>query len=142
MIFSKQQYKRAIAYVDELFSQDKEAVINEYLPPRTLSQNRLMWLWFECIMRETGNDKNYIHKFYVQQFLPKVEFYVNVLLKIKCETQQGTSDLNRKQFKEFLDKVKLHAEETFSNEGKAFYLPRPEDNHFKEFQEFYGKYIN
>lgn len=37
---------------------------------RSFSQNRLYWLWLTCIMVETGNDKDWLHRFFGEKYLP------------------------------------------------------------------------
>jgi hypothetical protein len=144
MIFSLKKREKAHKYIDELFELGKEVVINIYRKQRTLSQNRLFWLWMTCIAVETGNDRNWLHDYYCQKFLPTKEEQIKTSKGVKIiYTQQGTSDLNTLNFKILLDKIKLDAEEEFTMDKEhPFVLPNPDDIHFKEFYEHYKRYLN
>ena len=37
--------------------------------PRSINQSRLMWMWFECISEETGQDRQTVHDYYCTQYL-------------------------------------------------------------------------
>ncbi|MDR1373165.1 MAG: hypothetical protein LBJ17_08665 [Dysgonamonadaceae bacterium] len=43
--------------------------IKKKVNKRSPDQNSLMWLWFTCIERETGTDKNDVHDYYCGLFL-------------------------------------------------------------------------
>jgi hypothetical protein len=97
---------------------------------RTLSQNALMWLWFTCIERETGTDKNDVHDYYCIRFL-------NRKTEINGKEEMvvgGTSKLDTAQFKNFLDKVQSDAASEF-----GIRLPHLEDAYFESFKEEYGR---
>ncbi|MDR1222355.1 MAG: hypothetical protein LBL07_05695, partial [Tannerella sp.] len=69
-------------------------LIKKEVKKRTLDQNALMWLWFTCIERETGTDKNDVHDYYCMLFLRRTA-------PINGEDRviiSGTSKLNTEQF--------------------------------------------
>lgn len=97
--------------------------------PRTISQNRLMWMWFNCIYQETGTPQQDIHDYYCSLYLRKrVEYKGNLQ-----EVVIGTSGLTTAQFSEFMDKIKVDAA---SELGIA--LPLPSDLAFADFEKIYG----
>lgn len=97
--------------------------------PRTISQNRLMWMWFNCISQETGTPQQDIHDYYCSLYLRKrVEYKGNLQ-----EVVIGTSGLTTAQFSEFMEKIKVDAA---SELGIA--LPLPSDLAFMEFEKIYG----
>ena len=99
---------------------------------RSLPQNALLWMWIECISRETGEDKMAIHDYLCTRFLRRT-----VTVNGKESTViSGTSKLNKEQFTNFLDKV--HAE--FASEY-GIRLPWPEDLHFEDFINEYERYL-
>ena len=106
--------------------------IKKAVKKRTIPANNLMWLWFECIEKETGEDKNVIHDFYCTKFLRSTE----TIKGQDCNIVRGTSKLTTVQFADFLDKVKAHAAEFF-----GMTLPIPEDLYFEQFKDYYEQYI-
>jgi hypothetical protein len=146
MIFNESELGKAVEYISSIFKKGKEVKVTQYRATRTLSQNRLLWLWLACIEKETGNDSNAMKKYYQEKFLPTNIVTIRSLtgkeLK-KIEMPVGTSDLDTLQFTEFLDKIKQDAEEEFTtNREKPFLLPNPEDLRFKKFAEYYSRYLN
>lgn len=74
---------------------------------RTLSQNALMHMFFDVIANHTGDDSESVKSDYKDKYLPKVErtdVFGNETLKPK-----RTSDLDKKEMAEFLDKIQAHA---------------------------------
>lgn len=98
--------------------------IERYVEPRTLSQNALMWLWFTCIERETGTDKQDVHDYYCNTFLRR-----RTIIKGRETVVAGsTSKLNTLQMTEFMNKVKADAAAEL-----GIILPLPEDVFYHEF---------
>jgi hypothetical protein len=98
---------------------------------RSLDQNSLVWLWFTCIERETGTDKNDIHDYYCSKFLHR-----EVNIHGKRMVIGGTSKLNTAQFADFLNKVQADAASEF-----GIRLPSPDDLRFEEFKNEYSQYL-
>ena len=63
---------------------------------RTLSQSRLYWLWLTCISHETGNDKNELHEYFKETYLPKEQV---IVFNRKIEITVSTTGLDTAQFK-------------------------------------------
>ena len=98
--------------------------LERYTAPRTLPQNALMWLWFTCIERETGTDKQDIHDYYCNLFLRRTSY-----IKGKETVIAGsTSKLNTVQMTDFLNKVQADAAAEL-----GITLPLPEDRYYSEF---------
>lgn len=97
--------------------------------PRTISQNRLMWMWFTCISQETGTPEQDIHDYYCSLYLRKRVDY-------KGHSQEvviGTSGLTTAQFSEFMDRIKADAASEL-----GIVLPLPSDLAYAEFETIYG----
>lgn len=99
-------------------------------PKRTDQENKIFWVWINCISEETGQDKQSLYQYFCQMFIPE-----------SCTYRQngtfasgGTSELNTKQFATFLTEIKAHvAAELGIN------LPNKEDESFMEFYNQYCK---
>jgi hypothetical protein len=99
---------------------------------RSLDQNSLMWLWYTCIERETGTDKNDVHDYYCTKFLHR-NMNINGRQTVAVG---GTSKLNTAQFADFLNKVQADAASEF-----GIRLPSPDDLRFEEFKNEYSRYL-
>lgn len=95
---------------------------------RSLAHNRLFWMWLRCVRNETGNDIDTLHDYFCEKYLPwnETECFGESLRK-----RTGTSDLDSKEFSDFLEKIRIEMMEM------NIYLPMPED---KGWNEFYAKY--
>lgn len=104
-------------------------VMEKVQKPRTINQNRLMWLWFTAIAYEwseaTGRTitSQNVHDVYCELFLP-------------VDTPRGrvggeTKSLNTEEMTNFLDKVKADAAED------GIELLNPEDRLFDMWREQY-----
>lgn len=96
--------------------------------PRSVSQNRLMWMWFNCISKATGTPQQDIHDYYCSLYLRKRIEYKERMQEIVI----GTSGLNTAEFTDFLDKIKADAASEL-----GIVLPLPSDLAFAEFEEEY-----
>ena len=95
---------------------------------RSINQNDLMWMWFDCIERETGQPKKDVHDHYCKKFL-----WRQVVWKDNVEYVVGqTSNLNTQQMKDFLTKIQVDALTEL-----GIQLPLPEDRFFEDFYQQY-----
>ena len=102
------------------FSREKET--------RSLDQNSLMWMWFDCISRETGTPQQVVHDYYCTKFLRRqIDWNDN-----RYTIVEGTSKLSKERMKNFLDNVQADALSEF-----GIRLPLPEDRYFEQFFETY-----
>ena len=74
---------------------------------RTLSQNNLMWAEIEWIVaavgRETGNDKEDLHKFFKSKFLPRRIIKVNGEAR---EVDPTTTTLKTHEMSEYMERIR------------------------------------
>lgn len=100
---------------------------------RSHDQNGLYWMWLSCLSAETGNDKEDLHTFFREYFLGYADkqIFGSVIRKVR-----STSDLDTKQFTDYLEKIKVWAAREL---GIA--LPDPKDAYFESFKEIYKNYI-
>lgn len=98
--------------------------------PRSLDQNRLLWLWLACISSETGNTPQELHDIYCTLFLRKTAYFAGSTVV----TVSGTSGLTKAEFSAFLDKIQAHAAAEL-----GIILPTPGDEVFAEFANEYRR---
>lgn len=90
---------------------------------RTVSQNALMWMWFNCLAAPTGSSPEDVYDHYRNLFLRRIITY-----KGKEEYVIGrASELDTKGMTEFLNKIQADA----ATDG--IILPLPSDRFFEEF---------
>ena len=91
---------------------------------RSIDQNNLMWMWLECISRETGTNKDDIYMYYCKKFLCKI-----ITIGEKQEKIYNTSShLNMAQMTDFLNNIQADAAQEL-----GIRLPQPEDRFFEAF---------
>ena len=95
--------------------------------PRTIPQNKLMWMWFGLIAKDSGSSRQEVHDYFCQKYLDKpVTLFGNTV-----PGHQETKKLTKEQMSYFLEQIQAEA----AREGMI--LPNPEDQYFEEFyQEF------
>lgn len=107
-----------------------EIKISKVKKSRSLSQNKLMWLWFKCIADETGSELQDIHDYYCDLFLKR-----GVTIKGKEVLVTGsTSQLDMKNFTIFMKKIQADASAEL-----GFILPLPEDLNYRDFIKYYSE---
>ena len=129
IIFTKEDLKNGNLLkkiLDTLNENDKYILmIKKYYKNRTLSQNRLYWLWLNYLEKETGNDKNDLHEFFKMKFL---EIKTTNIFDNEMKIYQSTAKLNKIEFMEYLDKIHL-----FVLENLNINLPYSSDENFEIF---------
>ena len=98
---------------------------------RSVNQNAMMWMWFNCLAMETGSTKDDFHDYYCTKFLSR-------MVVINGEEQwisSGTSKLDTVAMTYFLNQVQADAATEF-----GVTLPTPEDLYWEEFQEHYKRF--
>ena len=99
---------------------------------RTLAENRLLWLWFSCLEKETGTPKEDFHDYYCSRFLRR-----QVVFNGEERTVTGgTSKLNTVQFSDFLNRIQADVASEF-----GIRLPNPDDLYWSEFEACYRHFI-
>lgn len=90
----------------EKMKKDMKVVLEEVKKKRSLNQNDLFWSWCSDFGDHTGNFKDYIYKYFEDEFCPVVERNINgEATFIKCAKKLST-----KQFSEYMEKVYLWLE--------------------------------
>jgi hypothetical protein len=99
---------------------------------RTISQNRLFWIWMACIEHNSGTSKEDCHDYYCSLFFRR---HVSIG-GMEREVVSGTSKLNTVQFADFLKKIQADAATELS-----IILPDPETKYWEEFEKYYSQFI-
>ena len=101
--------------------------IKKHVQRRSISQNSLYWLHMAVISDETGNDVNYLHEIFKEQFLiPVIVDYFGTTKEVR-----STKRLTTKQFSEYMEKI------TAEVSSYGIVLPMPDDLIFDSFMEHY-----
>jgi len=99
-------------------------------PKRNNDQNALMWAWFNCLAKDSGNEMQDFYDHYTKKFLLKTIEINGVPEKVVS----GTSKLKINDFAEFLTKIQADAASEF-----GITLPTRDDIYYQEFLNQYGK---
>lgn len=76
--------------------------IEKEITTRTMSQNRLYWLYLGVIERETGNVANDMHEYFRRVFL-KPKFIKTMGKEIKVP--RSTTELNKTEFSDYMERI-------------------------------------
>lgn len=76
--------------------------IEKEISTRSLSQNKLYWLYLGVIEQETGNIANDLHELFRRTLLPPK--FIKVMGK-EIKIPMSTTELNKTDFGEYLDKI-------------------------------------
>jgi hypothetical protein len=95
--------------------------IERLVPTRTNSQNALYWAYLGFIEHETGNLSDNLHEFAKRKFLPPKFITIN---GEEIKIPSSTTDLNKIQFGEYLDKICAWSNVPIPNPEDMGYLPR------------------
>lgn len=105
--------------------------------PRSVSQNRLYWMWVTCIVDETTGDKSLIpalHKYLRQCFLGVTEY--DILDGRQVTITRSTKELNTKEMSDYLERI-----QQFAASELGIVLPNPQDLQWPEFEAYYSQFI-
>ena len=131
-VVNEQTKKAAISYIEKLPEGKKYSVsviLNR--SKRSIPQNRLYFLWLNCISAETGNEVEDLHDYFKDHFLARRV----VVFGEERNAAISTTKLNTAEFTAFLDKVQQFAA------GEGIILPNPEDLYFEQFYQQYKDFI-
>jgi hypothetical protein len=112
----------------KLTNGEYDLVIKRKTEPRTVSQNALMWMWFECISQETGTPKQDVHDYYCSLYLAKLITIGSRQVMVKG----STSSLTTAQMTKFLNLIQADAQSEL-----GIQLPLPADRFYNEFIQEY-----
>ena len=96
---------------------------------RSISQNDLMWMWFQCISNETGTPKDEIYMYYCKKFLMRTMSIGERMERI----YMTSSKLNSEQMTAFLNQIQADAASEL-----GITLPTPQDRYFEQFYQQYN----
>ena len=99
---------------------------------RSLPQNKLYWLYLNCLSVETGNTSNDLHEYFKDKFLNKELIEV---LGRQILVEASTAKLNTKAFTEYLENIVA-----FASQELSIKLPNPDDLQMDSFINHYSKY--
>jgi len=122
-----------IDYLEKLPDKVYDVDIRLHKENRTIGQNKLYWLWLNCVSAETGNDKDTLHEYFKTKFLP---FEEKEVFDSVVPIFPTTTKLNTAEFTAYLNKIQI-----FCNCELGIVLPNPEDYIWAEFYEQYHNYI-
>ncbi len=119
------------AYLDKLVEgKTYDVDITLHRVGRTMPQNRLLHLWYNCIARETGESSAAIKRYTKEQFLGG---YAEVSLFGGTSYQLcSITSLDKEKMSLFMEQVQAWAATELD-----IILPTPEDLHFSAFAEQY-----
>lgn len=133
LIHNEHSRRVVFEYLEKLNLSKKYSVeITLKKETRTLSQNRLYWLYLACLEQETGNEKEALHDFFKRKWLRK---NTTELQNEQIISVYSTKELNTVQFKAYIDKIVLFAAE------EGIILPDPNDLSWSQFYETYKDFI-
>ena len=96
---------------------------------RSIAQNDLMWMWFQCISNETGTPKDEIYMYYCKKFLMRTMSIGERMERI----YMTSSKLNSEQMTAFLNQIQADAASEL-----GITLPTPQDRYFEQFYQQYN----
>ena len=108
--------------------------LSRRLKRRSIAQNRLMWLWFACMQRETGQPAIDFHDHYCLTLLGRD--IVNPASGVVERVGGHTSELSKEAFTQFLNQVQADAATEF-----GITLPSPTDPGWEEFYQEYNQFV-
>ena len=100
------------------------AVFEIHRQKRSIPQNKLFHMHMAVLEKETGTSREVWKDHYKRKFL---EVYLDECFGEQVTTVRGTSDLNTKEFTDFVDKYRLDASEN------GIFLPLPDDQGWDDF---------
>jgi hypothetical protein len=79
-----------------------EVTIEPHDPNRTPKQSRLMYLWFDIIAKEIGEDRTSVKEIYIKKFSPIGVFSA---MGDSISRPKRTSEMSKKEMSEFMDRI-------------------------------------
>ncbi len=130
-LFNQQSKEAVKQYIDRL-PLDKifDVSISKKKVTRSMSQNRTYWMWLNCLSNESGNEKDFLHQYFSEKYLPYIQEEV---FNQSVKRPVSTTKLDTKQFAEYLNQIQV-----FAGVELGCILPDPEDYHWNQFIDQYG----
>lgn len=99
---------------------------------RSVPQNRLYWLYVNCIAEFTGDTPKRMHQALGDEYLPKVEVELGNKTK---QVTMSTTELTTIQMSAYIERLIIHGAEL------GLVMPDPADLLFEQFYDQYNNYI-
>lgn len=120
-----EQFRRRL---DTLPNGEYDVKIERHDTRRSLNQNRLMWMWFNCVAAESGTPAQDVHDYYCARFLRRSV----VVGGAEHTVVGGTRALNERAMAAFLDAVQSDVATEL-----GITLPSPDDDAWADFENQY-----
>jgi hypothetical protein len=132
IVQSQAELSSFILYCQEIFNTSKKwvAEFKQYRAPKTIGQLRLLFLWYNGIATETGNDVKTIDAYFKNKYLGTE---IKVFRGKEIEVLVSKADLDTKQMHYYLEAIRLEALEEMN-----ITLPNPGDLGWEGFCAKYG----
>ena len=130
-------WEKAFEFIDELqhldWSKGYKIDVSKKKHTRSIPQNKLYWLYLQCLEQETGTEKDWYHEYFNIKYLTaKFGSVRGEQIKIYPSTTQLTTA----EFNQYLDKIV-----TWSATELNITLPDPHDKNYEHFIEYYSNYL-
>lgn len=129
-ILSQEDRESVKMYIDKL-PPDKlyNVEIVRKQPRRSIDQNKLYWLWLNCISKEIGYPPDELHSVFALKYLGASH---RVICGETVVATPSTKRLSTEEFSAYLDQVSA-----FVAAELGIILPDPQDRYFEQFYEQY-----
>jgi hypothetical protein len=127
---------KAVDYITRLADTKQYTVeVKVKREKRSVSQNRLYFLWLTCLMEETGSSKEDLHEFFKQHVLESEEKYL-FNDKYSVTICRSTTSLDTKEMHYYLERIRQ-----FAHVELGIGLPNPDDLGWEDFYIRYKNFI-
>ena len=126
MIYKSSQRIQAINFIDKHFDNKSNIEIKVYRKKKSLSQNAYIWLLCTHIGSETGNTKEDIYRYLIDEYAPLKTIYIDGK---ETYVKLTLSDFDKNQAMEFINNIIIGFIE--------YDLPDPQDVKCLQMYEYY-----
>ena len=102
--FSTYNHERFLQNLRE--NEGKQYRIELDISTRSMSQNKLYWLYLEVIEKETGNSADNLHQLFRRTLLPPKFIKIEIKgKKQEIKIPKSTTELKKNEFCDYMDKI-------------------------------------
>lgn len=112
-----------IEYLSCLPDKAFDVTIKLHREKRSNPQNQLYWAIVGLVAKETGNDKDTVHRFFAKQF---IGYDTRTIGEERIAIVRSTASLSTEEFSEYLDKVM-----SFTSQELGIIIPDPNSPIYK-----------
>jgi len=135
ILFCDEDRQEAIGLLKDLdLKRPHTMILKVFRRQRSISQNRLYWMWMACLEDETGQPRDAFHQYFSEKYLP------GDLVTIKASqiyVRRSTTALDTRQFTTYLDKIAAEVTAPVEEGGFGIRLVFPGDPGWDSFWEQY-----